>query len=70
MHAGYKKCDLLVYGSTDGVTWEEAGTITVSSTSYLDYELDIDESKGYTYLKLDASGAQLRIKNLSVSMLG
>lgn len=70
MNAGYKKCDLLVYGSTDGVTWEEAGTITVSSTSYLDYELDIDESKGYTYLKLDASGAQLRLKNLSVSMLG
>lgn len=69
MNAGYKKCDLLVYGSTDGVTWQNAGTITTTSTGYLDYELDIDELKGYTYLKLDASGAQLRIKNITATVL-
>ena len=69
INMGYKKCDLLVYGSTDGNTWVEVGTITSTSTSYLDYTLDIDESLGYKYLKLDASGAQLRIKSLGVTMV-
>ncbi len=71
LNMGYKKTTVAVYGSTDGVTWEEIGTITTTSTSYLDYALDIDESKGYTYLKLDPNGGQqLRIKSLSITMVG
>ena len=69
INMGYKKCNLLVYGSTDGSTWTQVGTITTTTTSYIDYSLDIDESLGYTYLKLDASGAQLRIKTLGVTMV-
>ena len=69
INMGYKKCDLLVYGSTDGSTWTKVGTITTTTTSYIDYSLDIDENLGYTYLKLDASGAQLRIKSLGVTMV-
>ncbi len=69
INMGYKKCDLIVSGSTDGTTWEKVGTITSTSTSYLDYNLDIDETKGYTYLKIDASGAQIRIASLAVTML-
>ena len=69
INMGYKKCNLLVYGSTDGSTWTQVGTITTTTTSYIDYSLDIDESLGYKYLKLDASGAQLRIKSLGVTMV-
>ena len=69
VNAGYKATTLMVYGSTDGENWEEVGSITTSS-SYKDYTLDIDESAGYTYLKLDPTGGkQLRIASLGVSMM-
>ena len=70
VNMGYKKADLDVYGSTDGLTWVKVGVMTSTGTGYKDYSLDIDESKGYTYLKLDSVGAQLRIKTLTVSMIG
>ena len=69
LNMGYKKANLEVYGSTDGATWELIGTIATTSTSYYDYSLSIDATKGYTYLKLDASGAQLRIASLEVKFI-
>ena len=62
---GYKKTALLVYGSTDGATWESVGTITLTATTYNDYTLDVDETKGYTYIKIDPSGGQqVRVKRI------
>ena len=66
---GYKKCTLNVYGSVDGVTWVIISGVATTSTSYLDYALDVDESLGYKYIKLDASGAQIRIASIDVTII-
>ena len=66
-NAGYKTATLNVYGSTDGSTWtliEGAAT----SSSFKDYDISVDKTAGYKYIKLDASGNQIRIANLSVTM--
>lgn len=63
---GYKKDNLLVYGSTDGSTWTEVGSITTTTTSYKDYSIDFSEN--YTYFKLDVEGInQIRIASMSVT---
>ena len=64
---GYKTASLLVYGSTDGTTWESVGTIAVT-TAYKDYALDVDETKGYTYIKIDPSGEQIRVKSIQATI--
>ena len=61
---GYKSAELEVYGSKDGVSYEKLGTITVTS-SYADYTLALPE--GYSCIKLDAVGAQIRIKTITVT---
>ena len=66
---GYKKATLEVYGSIDGNTWTLIDNIATTSTSYLDYTLDIDETLGYKYIKVDANGAQIRIATINVIIL-
>jgi len=67
VNAGYKSASLEVYGSTDGETWVLIDTIS-TATAYANYTLAIDASLGYTYLKLDAVGAQVRVASLSVTI--
>ena len=64
LNMGYKKATMAVYGSTDGETWQEIGQIVTTTTGFLDYELNVDATKGYTYIKLDAVGNQLRVKTI------
>ena len=64
LNMGYKKAIMAVYGSTDGETWEEIGQIETTTLSYEVYELNVDATKGYTYIKLDAVGSQLRVKTI------
>ncbi len=62
---GNKADNLIVYGSTDGSTWTEVGSIT-TTTSYEDYSIDFSEN--YTYFKLDVEGSnQIRIASMSVT---
>lgn len=65
-NAGYKADKLVVYGSTDGETWNEVGKITTTS-SYEDYNLDFGATS-YCYFKLDVEGSyQVRIASMSVT---
>ena len=68
VNAGYKKANLEVYGSVDGETWVLIETIATTTTSYADYTVAVDEALGYKYLKLDASGAQIRVASLEVTI--
>ena len=67
VNAGYKAATLDVYGSTDGETWVLIENVSTAS-SYANYTVAIDPSLGYTYLKLDATGAQIRVASLSVTV--
>ena len=69
INAGYKAATLNVYGSTDGENWVLIEAVT-TTTSYADHTVDFDTSLGYTYLKLDASGAQIRIASITVTYVG
>lgn len=63
---GYKADNLLVYGSTDGSTWTEIGSITTTTTSYKDYSIVFPEN--YTYFKLDVKGSnQIRIATMTIT---
>ena len=68
INAGYKASSLEVYASVDGVTWVLVETLT-TATAYGDFTVDIDETAGYKYIKLDATGAQVRVKNISVTVV-
>ena len=64
---GYKTDTLVVYGSTDGETWTEVGTVATTSTSYGNYSLDFGDTN-YTYFKLDVKGTnQIRIASLTLN---
>lgn len=68
VNAGNKVDTLIVYGSNDGSTWTDAGTISVTSTSYKDYELTLNGE--YMYLKLDVKGSnQIRLKSMTLTWL-
>ena len=63
---GYKTDKLLVYGSTNGTSWEPVGSIS-TTTSYKDYTLDFGETH-YTYFKLDVEGTnQIRVASMSIT---
>ena len=67
VNAGYKTDTLVVYGSNDGDTWTEAGSITTTTTSYKDYSLDLNAE--YKWLKLDVSGTnQIRIASMTLTL--
>ncbi len=63
---GYKVDRLVVYGSNDGSTWTEVGTVATTATTYKDYTLDFGNTS-YTYFKLDAMAAQIRIAKLTLT---
>lgn len=70
-NAGNKVDTLNIYGSTDGVTFtaEPIAQVQVTSTSYKDYEVDIDENGFYKYLKLDVEGTQqIRIASFTIDI--
>ena len=68
-NVGYKSDDLLVYGSTDGDTWDQVGEVSVTSTSYNDYTLSFGATN-YTYFKLDVKGAnQIRVAKMSITYM-
>ena len=67
-NAGNKVDTLNVYGSTNGTTWTLIEEVSITSTSYKDYSLEIAEDLGYKYLKLDVAGSnQVRVKSIEVS---
>ena len=70
INMGYKKATLNVYASVDGEEWVLVEAVATTSTSYLDYTVDIDESLGYKYIKIDASGAQLRVAKITLTTVG
>ncbi len=61
---GYKVSTLDVYGSNDGVNYVLLGSID-TTVAYADYTLEFDT--GYTYVKLDPTGAQIRIQSITVT---
>ena len=65
-NAGYKKDNLLVYGSNDGTTWTLVGKVAVTSTSNKDYSFDF--TGNYSRFKLDVEGTnQIRLQSMSVT---
>ncbi len=67
MNAGNNKDTLVIYGSNDeGATWTKVATISVTSTSYKDYEAEL--TIGYTWLKLDVDGSnQVRLTSITLT---
>ena len=67
VNAGNKVDTLNIYVSNDGVNWFETPiTISVTSTSYKDYEVSLNGE--YKYLKLDVAGSnQIRIKSITLT---
>ena len=67
VNAGNKVDVLVVYGSNDeGATWTEAAKISVTATTYGDYEAELAAS--YKWLKLDVEGEQqIRIKSMTLT---
>ena len=64
VNAGNKADVLKVSGSNDGNTWTAIQEITVS-TSYADYTVNMNGAE-YTYIKLEATSAQIRVASVSV----
>ena len=67
LNAGNKADTLYVYVSNDGKTWTKLSTeISVTSTSYKDYSLDLGGE--YNYVKLDVKGTnQVRVKSITLT---
>ncbi len=61
LNAGHKVASLDIYGSNDGTTWSKVTTLSISSTTYNDYTVDMPAGTSYKYLKLDAVDAQIRV---------
>ena len=69
VNAGNKVDVLVVYGSNDeGATWTEAAKISVTATTYGDYEAELAAS--YKWLKLDVEGTQqVRIASMTLTTM-
>ncbi len=69
VNAGNKVDVLVVYGSNDnGETWTTVAEISVASTSYNDYSVDLGGS--YKWLKLDVKGTQqVRIASMTLTTI-
>ena len=66
LNAGNNAGELKVYGSTDGTNWTLITTITVAK-DYADFTVDLSGT-AYTQIKLDAVGAQLRVKTITIEL--
>ena len=68
INAGYKDATLEVYGSTDGSSWVLIENVTTTVT-YDNHSVDVDETLGYKYIKLDATGAQVRVASIDLTIV-
>ena len=69
-NAGNKVDTLNVYGSTDGSNWTLISGVSITSTDYTDYALDVDAAAGYTYIKLDVAGTQqVRVASIGFTFI-
>ena len=67
-NAGYKVDTLNVYGSTNGTDWFLIQAVSITSTSYKDYTIEISSDLEYTFLKLDVNGSnQVRVKSMTLT---
>ena len=67
LNAGNKAGTLQVYGSVDGADWILIQEFTTAK-AYADFTASWDNA-GYKFLKLDAVGAQIRVKYMTLDML-
>lgn len=67
LNAGNKAGTLQVYGSVDGADWTLIQEFTTAK-AYADFTASWDNA-GYKFLKLDAVGAQIRVKYMTLDML-
>ena len=68
INMGYKKATLEVYGSIDGTTWVLIEKVATTSTSYLDYNVNVGETAGYKHIKIEATGAQIRVAKITLTV--
>ena len=69
VNAGNKAATLEVYGSKDGgETWTLIEGVATTS-AYADHVVEIDSALGYTMLKIDAVGAQIRVANFTLTVV-
>ncbi len=69
VNAGNKAATLEVYGSKDGgETWTLIEGVATTS-AYADHVVEVDSALGYTMLKIDAVGAQIRVANFTLTVV-
>ena len=69
VNAGNKAATLEVYGSKDGgETWTLIESVATTS-AYADHVVEVDSALGYTMLKIDAVGAQIRVANFTLTVV-
>ncbi len=65
-NAGNKVDTLNVYGSTDGQNWTLVQAVSITATSYNEYEVDFGSTQ-YTYFYLDVAGSsQVRLQDITI----
>ncbi|MBO7586768.1 MAG: chitobiase/beta-hexosaminidase C-terminal domain-containing protein [Bacteroidales bacterium] len=63
---GYNVDNVLIYGSTDGQTWNSVGSIAVTSSSYRNYTISFG-SNNYNFFKFDVEGTQqIRVASMTL----
>lgn len=63
---GYNVDVVNIYGSTDGNTWTQVGSVSVTSTSYNDYGLSFG-ANNYNFFKFDVDGnKQIRVVSMTL----
>ena len=68
INSGYKAATLEVYGSVDGETWTPIQNISTTA-AYANANVAVDSALGYKYIKLDATGAQIRVASIDVTVV-
>ncbi len=69
VNAGNKAATLEVYGSKDGgETWTLIEGVATTA-AYADHVVEVDSALGYTMLKIDAVGAQIRVANFTLTVV-
>ncbi len=68
-NAGNKVDTINVYGSIDGETWVLIEGVSITTTSYKDYTVNIPADSAYTHIKLDVAGTQqIRIQSITFDL--
>lgn len=67
LNVGNNAATLKVYGSVDGETWVLIQDLTTAK-AYTDFTVNCADA-GYKYLKLDAVGAQVRVKTMTLEFV-